>query len=69
MPHNAQKRPPARPNPQKLKIIQVNVGRGGAVNDIALQHAFENQCDFLLVQEPWIGTDLDRQLSKKHNAS
>lgn len=48
--------------------MQVNVGRGGAANNLALQQAFENQCDFLLVQEPWIGTNPDRQLSKRHNA-
>lgn len=47
--------------------MQVNVGRGGAANDLALTHAFENQYDILLVQEPWIGANLDRQLSKKHN--
>ena len=67
MPHNAQGKSLARNPPKQLKIMQVNVGRGGAANDLALTHAFENQYDILLVQEPWIGANLDRQLSKKHN--
>lgn len=49
-----------------LKILQVDVGRGGAANDLALQYAFEKKCDLVLIQEPWIGKDLDRQISKKH---
>lgn len=42
------------------------MGRSGIANDLALQYAFEHKCDILLVQEPWIGSDLIRQLSKKH---
>lgn len=49
-----------------LKILQVNVGRGGVANDLALQYVFEKECDLVLIQEPWIGKDLDRQISKKH---
>ena len=49
-----------------LKIMQVNVGRGGVANDLALQYAFQDQCDILLIQEPWIGADLDRKMTKKH---
>lgn len=47
--------------------MQVIVGRGGAANNLALTHEFENQYDILSVQKPWIGANLDRQLSKKHN--
>ncbi len=68
MPHTSQRRPRGRRNSRKLKIIQVNVGRGGAATDLALLHAFENHCDLLMVQEPWIDADLDRRLLKKHNA-
>ena len=49
-----------------LKILQVNVGRGGTAHDLALQYAFEKECDLVLIQEPWIEKDLDRRISKKH---
>lgn len=49
-----------------LKILQVNVGRGGAANDLALLYAFEKECDLVLIQEPWIRKDLDRRISKKY---
>lgn len=48
--------------------MQVNVGRGGPANDLALALAFQEKIDMLLIQEPWIGTDLERRLSKKHNS-
>ena len=48
-----------------LKILQVHLGREGAANNLALQYAFENQCDILLVQEPWIGADLNCKMAKK----
>ena len=51
-----------------LRIMQVNVGRGGPANDLALALAFEEKIDILLIQEPWIGADLDRRLSKKHGS-
>ena len=44
--------------------MQANVGRGGAANDLALALAFEKDIDILLLQEPWIGADLGRQMSK-----
>ena len=47
--------------------MQANVVRGGAATGLALLHAFETHCDLLMVQESWIGADLDRGLSKKHN--
>lgn len=49
-----------------LKILQVNVGRGGAANDLALQYAFEKEYDLVLIREPWIRKDLDKQISKKN---
>lgn len=47
--------------------MQANVGRGGAANDLALALVFENIIDILFLQEPWIGADLSRKMSKKHN--
>ena len=67
MPYNAQKKSLARNLPKQLKIMQVNVKRSSAANDLALTHTLENQYDILLVQKPCIGANLDRQLSKKHN--
>lgn len=37
---------------KELKIMQVNVGRGGAANDLALQHGYQNDFDIVLIQEP-----------------
>ena len=51
-----------------LQIMQVNVGRGGAANDLALAIAFEEDIDILLIQEPWIGADLERKLAKRHKS-
>lgn len=51
-----------------LWIMQVNVGRGGPVNDLALALAYEEQVGILLIQEPWIGANLERRLSKRHKS-
>ena len=53
---------------QTLKILRENVGRSGVANDLALALAFEKKIDLVLIQESWIREDLDRKLSKKHNA-
>ena len=47
--------------------MQSNVDRGGAANDFALAFVFENKIDILFLQEPWVGADLERKISKKHN--
>ena len=52
--------------PQGKTGTWADVGRGGAANNLALQYAFEKECDLILIQEPWIGKDLDRRISKKH---
>lgn len=58
--------------PQKkgktLRIMQMNVGRGGPANDLALALAYEKEVDILLIQEPWIRADLERKLSKRHKS-
>ena len=51
-----------------LQIIQINLGRGGPVNDLALALTFQKKIDILLIQEPWSGADLKRRLSKKYNS-
>lgn len=51
-----------------LRILEVNVGRGGPANDLALVLACEEEVDILLIQEPWIGADLERKLSKRHRS-
>lgn len=51
-----------------LQIMQVNIGKGGLVNDLALALASEEEVDILLIQEPWIGADLERRLSKRHRS-
>ena len=51
-----------------LRIMQVNVGRGGPANDLALALAYEKDDDILRIQEPWIGPDLERRLSKRHRS-
>lgn len=46
--------------------MQVNVEKGGPANNLTLALAFEEKIDILLIQKPWINTDLDQRLSKKH---
>ena len=36
-----------------LNFMSINVGRGGATQDIALSRACELRIDVLLIQEPW----------------
>lgn len=48
-----------------MQIMQVNVGKSGAVTDLALYHAFDKKAGILLLGEPWIGQDLERKRSKK----
>lgn len=35
-----------------LRIMQVNIGKGGLANDLALALASEEDIDILLIQEP-----------------
>lgn len=68
MQHSRNQQPQTRAQKTELKILQVNVGRSGIANDLALQYAYQHAFDLLLIQEPWIGSDLERQMSKKHIA-
>lgn len=67
MPHNARGRTPDS-RIKILRIMQANVGRSGLANDLALAMAFEQQTDMVLIQELWVRADLDRKMTKKHNA-
>ena len=68
MPHTCNGKPTQNKHHQTLRILQINVGRSGIANNLALTMAFEKKIDLFLIQEPLIGEDLDRKLSKKHNA-
>ena len=48
--------------------MQVNVGRGGPANNLALVLACKEEVDVLLIQEPWIGANLEKRLSKRHRS-
>ncbi|KAI0998430.1 hypothetical protein K3495_g9766 [Podosphaera aphanis] len=52
--------------PLSLKIFSVNVGRCSATHQIALETAFENCIDILLIQEPYISKDIARKLTCKN---
>ena len=43
-----------QPQPQFLRFMSINVGRGGSTYDISLACACELQLDVLLIQEPWL---------------
>lgn len=53
-------------NTEKLTVMQVNVGRGGPASNLALALGHERGIDIIMIQEPWIGQDLDRKMCKKH---
>lgn len=44
------------------------MSRSEIVNNLALQYAYQHKFDLLLIQESWIGSDLERQMFKKHIA-
>ncbi|POS82874.1 hypothetical protein EPUL_005699, partial [Erysiphe pulchra] len=49
-----------------LRIMEVNVGQSFLPHNIALALANENNIDILLLQEPWIVSDLSAQRSISH---
>jgi ribonuclease HI len=51
---------------ETLTILQLNVGRGPAAHEIALSLAYSSDIDIILIQEPYIYTDLSRQITKRH---
>jgi Endonuclease-reverse transcriptase len=53
---------PAKP----LTVLQINVGRGATPHEIALSLANDSLIDIILIQEPYIFTDLKRKITKFH---
>lgn len=49
-----------------LTIMQANVGRGCASHNLALHLAHEIKAEILLIQEPWIYSDLTTKQSVTH---
>ena len=49
-------------------ILQANVARAPEAHLLLLESAFRQHVDLILVQEPWIGRDPERRLTKWHPA-
>ena len=56
---------PGRKKP--LVLLQANVGKGAAAHEIALNTAYDEGIDIVLIQEPYV-FDYNRRISKKHPA-
>lgn len=50
-----------------LKIAQCNTRRSISVHDALLSLAFENDIDIVLVQEPWIHSELELRRTRAHS--
>lgn len=66
MSDNSRKLHNQKKNQKHLTIKQVNVGRGGAANDLALSLGYKHDMDIIMIKEPWISRELDRKICKKH---
>ena len=55
-----------RPHPkmEPLTLLQLSVGRAKATHEIALSLAHSNNIDIILIQEPYIFSDLSQQITK-----
>ena len=49
-----------------LTILQANVGRAATSHEIALSLAANSLIDIILIQEPYIFTDLSQRITKSH---
>lgn len=63
--HNQKNQKPQE-GEKTLRIMQTNIVRGGLANDLALALAFEDEIDIFLIQNSWIGVDLEKKLFKKY---
>ena len=55
------------PGPSKpLTLLQINIGKGGLLYEIALSYAFSEKIDLLLVQEPYIYKDYPCCITKRY---
>ncbi len=52
MPHNINQQPQTKVKKTELKVLQVNIGRSGIANDLALQYSYQQKFDLLLIQKP-----------------
>ena len=51
MPQSINQQPQIKEKKAELKVLQVNVGRSGIANNLALQYAYQQKFDLLLIQE------------------
>jgi hypothetical protein len=49
-----------------LIVLQINVGRGATLHEIALSLANDSLIDIILIQEPYIFTDYKWKITKFH---
>lgn len=54
--------------PQPCTIASANVRRAHAAHITLLHLAYKQDIDLILVQEPWIGQEADRRVTKQHPA-
>lgn len=51
-----------------LRLFQINVGKGGSTHELALTTAYDEKADIILIQEPYIYSDPQRRITKRHPA-
>lgn len=49
-----------------LRLLQINVGKRDTSHELALATAFEERVDIVLIQEPYIFSELERRITKRH---
>ena len=60
--------PPRAAHSEPLLILSANVRRDPTAHTVLLHTAFQQKVDVVLVQEPYIGQDLERLMTKWHPA-
>ena len=56
-----------RDNKNTVRIFQANVGHGVDAHDIALNTAYEEGFEIILIQEPWVNKDITRRITRRHS--
>jgi endonuclease/exonuclease/phosphatase (EEP) superfamily protein YafD len=54
------------PRTKPLTLLQLNVGRGASLHEIALSLAFSENIDIILIQESYVYKGLSRRITKRH---
>ena len=49
-----------------LTILQTNIGKAATLHEIALSLVADSLIDVILIQEPYVFTDLSRRITKSH---